>query len=69
MDLQAFSKDLHDLMVKHGVTCIGVEIDGDTHGITENFIVTDDKNKDHTINPYNGYLDLQDLRVHFKNGD
>lgn len=36
---KAFAKALRDLMIKHGIEGIGAEIDGDTHGISSDFIL------------------------------
>jgi len=41
-------KELKELLKKHDV-CLGVDIDGDTHGISAKFIVEDRKTQKETV--------------------
>jgi len=60
MNIKNFKQDLKELLIKHNVS-IGVDIKGDTHGISENFIVIDSNNKETIINHYSAYIDASDL--------
>jgi hypothetical protein len=62
MDIEAFKKDLIELMEKHGVTGMGAEMEGDIYGAWNQFIVTDSERKDHVIYSQDGYIDQSDLR-------
>jgi len=57
-----FCKELRALMEKHGIDSLGVEIEGDTHGISEQFVIDDNQNKTHVIDGFSSYLDKSDLR-------
>jgi hypothetical protein len=59
--VNAFRKDLRELLIKYNLT-LAVDIDGDTHGITENFIIMDDKGNQHILNHFSAYLDASDLK-------
>jgi len=62
MDIDNFKKELRQLLIKYGVT-IGVDIDGDTHGINTNFIVANsNRNETYILNYYSSYLDSYDLK-------
>lgn len=61
VDLASFKKDLRDLLTKHKVI-LAVDIEGDTHGVTENFVVIDSNDTMHTLVEYSAYLTVSDLR-------
>lgn len=58
--IDSFLNELQALFLKYNVS-LGVDIDGDTHGIYENFIVIDG-NKEHIINEGSSYLDAYDIK-------
>jgi len=63
VDIDNFTRELADLMDKHGVRILGVDISGDTHGITENFVVEDADKKAHIIAHYTSWVSASDLRT------
>lgn len=56
-----FKAELAVLLAKYDAT-IGVDVDGDTHGLMYDFTV-EIGHKDHVICPGNRYIDASDLRV------
>ncbi|MBL4901010.1 MAG: hypothetical protein JKX76_15490 [Colwellia sp.] len=60
IDLAAFTDDLKKLLDKYNVR-LGVDIEGDTHGVTENFVVIDSQHNEHILNHYSAYVDASDL--------
>jgi hypothetical protein len=66
MNVANFKADLRELMQKHGVVGLGAEIDGDTHGITEKFVVdykdSHNRTQQKVIYSCCGYVDQSDLK-------
>ncbi len=62
-NLDEFKKDLLHVLEKHDVT-LGVDINGDTHGIQiEGFIVTDNATEsDYILEYWSAYLNANDLK-------
>jgi hypothetical protein len=63
MNIQKFKKELKELLTKHDVN-LGVDIDGDTHGIDEtNFTVTTNKAPwtEYILCEHEAYIDASDL--------
>lgn len=60
IDMNDFCRDLHALLSKYNVY-IGADVNGDTHGVTTNFVVTDYHNNTHILNHYSSYLSASDL--------
>lgn len=60
INIDDFNRDLKALLNKYKVR-IGVDIDGDTHGITENFVVIDSAGNESIINHYSAFVDASDL--------
>jgi len=61
LNLPAFVVELRALLVKYGVA-IGADVQGDTHGVTTNFVVRDRGGVDHVLCPYQSMADAYDLR-------
>jgi len=61
MNMVEFKRELRELLNKHQVS-IGVDVEGDTHGISTNFVVLDNDGKTHILNHYSSYLDPHDLK-------
>jgi hypothetical protein len=59
-----FLTELRDLMAKREISCIGVELNGDTHGLMTNFVV-ETGGKDHVIHG-SQYLDIEDINNSLK---
>ncbi len=62
-DIDAFKMELAALLEKHDVT-LNVALEGDLHGVDENFEVYNNKNDEdrHILHSYNGYIDAGILR-------
>ena len=60
LNVSKFCKELKILLKKYNAT-LGVDINGDTHGIDTNFIVQDSNGKDYILNHYTAYIDHSDL--------
>ena len=60
IDIKELKKDLCELMRKHDCF-LGVDIDGDTHGMFTDFVAIDSKGKSHILNPHYEYIDVHDL--------
>ena len=60
IDMNDFCRDLRALLSKYRVD-IGVDVIGDTHGVTTHFVVTDSHNNSHILNHYSSYLSASDL--------
>ena len=62
-DSNEFKKELHVLLAKHNVG-LGVDIDGDTHGLLYNFVVEDVFSGDtiHILNEGCSSLEASDLK-------
>ena len=59
-----FIKELQNLLKKHNVR-IGVDIDGDTHGIKTNVIVGSLNDRTQfNLNEGSSYIDSSDLDIH-----
>jgi len=60
--LKAFKRELKDLLIKYGVS-LEVDLDGDTHCLTTNFIVYSNKNTNdfNILSHYNTTLSPSDL--------
>ena len=61
LDIGAFRTELAALLAKYNAV-LGVDISGDTHGISTNFSVELD-HKDHLLNRFSSYLSASDLRI------
>lgn len=61
-ELKAFKAELKALLSKYNVSLL-VDIEGDTHGIENHFVVSDNAQggKEFIINHYNNYLSAGDL--------
>jgi|GEM_PF-6178259 len=57
--LEDFKRELKKLLEKYKAT-LWVDIEGDTHGISENFMVTVGK-KEEILNHYNSSIDASDI--------
>lgn len=65
-DIIAFATELKELLEKYNVS-LGVELWGDTHGITsEDFCVLSDNDKI-VLSDYSTYLDSYDLKRFLEN--
>lgn len=62
-NIKEFKEDLRAVLEKHNVT-LGVNIDGDTHGIQiEGFVAYDNKtHEEHVLEEYSPWLDASDLK-------
>ena len=60
-NIKAFCAGLEDLMRKHNIAIIGADIDGDTHGISEEFIVEESGGERHVIAEHGAYIDRLEL--------
>ena len=60
-NIKAFCAGLEDLMQKHNIATIGVDIDGDTHGISDQFIIEEKGGAAHVISAHSAYIDRLDL--------
>ena len=58
--LMEFTRKLHELMVEYNVS-IGAEVEGDTHGIDESFVIETYKEQ-LVVNSHCGYIDHSDLK-------
>jgi hypothetical protein len=63
--LHDFVKELKDLLTKHKVD-IGVDLDGDTHGLCTSFVVDDEHGNSHILNDFARYVDAKDLEDYLK---
>lgn len=61
-DPAAFRKELRDLLIRHDVS-IGVNLEGDTHGLDETFVVIErnGNGKEHELY-HSRYVDQSDLK-------
>jgi hypothetical protein len=64
-NIKQFITELRDLMKKHNVSDIGVDIEGDTQGMMTDFTV-EMAGKEHIINAGSAYLDNQDIKDFLK---
>jgi hypothetical protein len=60
-ELNVFRQELRELLIRHQVS-LGVDLEGDTHGLLQTFVVIEDRrgNKEHELSP-GRYLDASDL--------
>ena len=68
--LKEFATELSALLNKYDVS-LDVELDGDTHGLSTNFTVADNKHprKSHILNMYETGIDAGDLDDFIKHGN
>ena len=64
-ELNAFVNELSELLAKYKVS-IGAEITGDTHGVSQAFVVSDEHGNDHEIKEFESYVDVYDLNEYLK---
>jgi hypothetical protein len=60
-DLKNFKKELADLLEKYNCD-LEVTLDGDTHCLTTNFVVSDNRNWEAILNRYETWISASDLR-------
>lgn len=63
--LNEFVCELSSLLAKHKVD-IGVDLDGDTHGLSTSFVVEDEHGGSHILNDFSSYVDASDLETYLK---
>lgn len=61
-ELDVFRRELRELLASHNVS-IGVNLEGDTHGLDQTFVVTErnGNGKEHELGP-GSYVDQYDLK-------
>jgi len=62
-EIKAFAVELRELLTKYNVS-LAVNIEGDTHGMTTDFVVTEKNGygDDHMLNQYYASVDASDLK-------
>lgn len=65
LNAQQFKHELHALLKRHGAT-LGVNIEGDTHGLTYDFVVMDHSENEIVIAEGMPFVDLSDLKFEKK---
>lgn len=65
LNAQQFKHELHALLKRHGAT-LGVNIEGDTHGLTYDFVVMDFSEKETVIAEGVQFVDHSDLKFENK---